>query len=84
MADVALKVSKGLAKFSDSVTGGWFGVAKSIKSPSCPLLDVLAFWFRASRAGVRRRVSSNDGMFRTGDTGTVGLRIDLRGNEAVD
>lgn len=23
-------------------------------------------------------------MLRTGDTGTVGLRIDLRGNEAVD
>lgn len=33
---------------------------------------------------MRRRVSSNDGMFRTGDTGIVGLRIDLRGNEAVD
>lgn len=33
---------------------------------------------------MRRRVSSKDGMFRTGDTGTVGFRIDLRGNEAVD
>lgn len=84
MADVALNVSKGLAKFSDPETGGWDGVAKSIKSPSFPLLPVLEFWFRASRAGVRRRVSSNDGMFRTGETGTVGLRIDLRGKEAVD
>ena len=36
------------------------------------------------RAGVRRRVSSNDGMFRTGETGTVGFRIDFSGNEAVD
>jgi hypothetical protein len=36
------------------------------------------------RAGVRRRVSSNDGMFRTGETGTVGLRIDFSGKEAVD
>lgn len=33
---------------------------------------------------MRRRVSSNDGIFRTGETGAVGLRIDLRGKEAVD
>lgn len=33
---------------------------------------------------MRRRVSSNDGIFRTGETGIVGLRIDLSGNEAVD
>lgn len=30
------------------------------------------------------RVSSKDGMFCTGETGTVGLRIDFRGTEAVD
>jgi hypothetical protein len=30
------------------------------------------------------RVSSKDGMFCTGETGTVGLRIDLRGTDAVD
>lgn len=36
------------------------------------------------RAGVRRRVSSNEGMLRTGETGIVGFRIDLRGKEAVD
>lgn len=33
---------------------------------------------------MRRRVSSNEGIFRTGETGTVGFRIDLRGNDAVD
>lgn len=33
---------------------------------------------------MRRRVSSNEGMFRTGETGTVGFRIDFSGKEAVD
>jgi hypothetical protein len=30
------------------------------------------------------RVSSNVGIFRTGDTGTVGLRMDFRGKTAAD
>lgn len=86
MADVALKVSNGLAWFSVPATEGCGGVAKSIRSPSFPwsLRFDLAFLLGTSRAGVRRRVSSKDGMFRTGETGTVGLRMDLRGNEAVD
>lgn len=41
-------------------------------------------WVGASREVVRRRVSSNEGIFRTGDTGTVGFKIDFKGNDAVD
>lgn len=84
MADVALNVSKGFDVSSESPAAGCGEEAKSIKRPSWPWPFVSLFWLGASRAGVRRRVSSKDGMFRTGETGTVGFRIDLRGNDAVD
>lgn len=38
----------------------------------------------ASRDGVFLRVSSKVGMFRTGETGAVGLRIDFKGTTAAD
>lgn len=84
MAEVALNVSNGLEVSSEAEAAGWGGVAKSIRTPSWLLASVLPFWLDVFRAGVRRRVSSKDGMLRTGETGTVGLRIDFRGKEAVD
>lgn len=64
------------------------GVSKSISKPSFPcafpLLSVSSVFCCDSRAGVCLRVSSKDGMSRTGETGTVGFRIDLRGKAAVD
>lgn len=92
MAEVALNVSNGFAvsSLSLSVVGGPGVTSKSIKRPSfpwsfrlCPsIVPSWVCWLL--RAGVRRRVSSNDGMFRTGETGTVGLRMDFSGKEAVD
>ena len=91
-ADEALKESNGLESLGPSDADGRVGVSKSINNPSLPLSFVglsPAFLGVSSlccdpRCGVRLRVSSKDGMFLTGDTGTVGLRIDLRGADAVD
>ena len=84
IADVALNVSNGFAVSSDADCAALGGEAKSIKSPSWFWTPSFAFWLGVSRAGVRLRVSSKEGMFRTGETGTVGLRIDFRGPDVVD
>lgn len=82
--DVALKLSKGLDRSSELFEAG-AGVSRSIRRPSS--LWVLVSLLRLGcdpRAGVRLRVSSNVGIVRTGETGTVGLRMDFKGKAAVD
>jgi hypothetical protein len=82
-----LNPSKGFDRLSVP-TGTEGGVEKSISKPlfSPRLLDFSEFSppFWGPRAGVRLRVSSNDGMCLTGETGIVGLRIDFRGSGTED
>ena len=79
----ALKVSNGFVWSSGLAGDFWAGVSKSIKSPSWVELLVLSCSL-APRDGVFLRVSSKVGMFRTGETGAVGLRIDFKGTTAED
>lgn len=64
------------------------GVAKSISTPSLPCsfpsLPAPLLFRGDLRTDVCLRLSSNGGMFCTGETGTVGFRIDFRGTEAAD
>lgn len=83
----ALNPSNGLERSSElDGAEGWAGVSRSIKRPSLPPLPASKSSLLCCDplAGVRRRVSSNEGILRTGDTGTVGLRMDLSGKAAVD
>lgn len=82
IADEALKSSKGLAVSSALESGGRAGVSRSINKPSFswPFPSFCC----EPRAGVCLRVSSKLGMFWTGETGTVGLRMPLTGNAVVD
>ena len=76
------KLSNGVSSCFDPVTGAGAGVEKSIRSPICAFAAPTLF-LGLRLAGVFRD-SSKEGMRRGGERGTVGLRIDFRGNTAAD
>ena len=76
------KLSNGGSRWLDPVVGARAGVEKSIKSPICAFVAPTLF-LGLRLAGVFRD-SSKEGMRRGGERGTVGLRIDFRGNTAAD
>lgn len=79
-------MSNGLSKLSLPETGAEGGVEKSINRSFAPLRSD---WGTCEfdwglRLGVRFRVSSKAGIGLSGDTGTVGFKIDFNGSCVVD